>query len=88
MGAGYFIIAILGCADGSGACTPVATEPTHYATKAECVANVDAALARSTDLDFPELMAECREVSAPLGASATTPKREAPRVILASARRG
>ena len=27
MGPGYFIIAILGCADGSADCTPVATPP-------------------------------------------------------------
>ena len=27
MGPGYFVIAILGCADGGSACTPVATLP-------------------------------------------------------------
>jgi hypothetical protein len=34
MGPGYFVIAILGCADGGvGACTPVATLQTRYATE-------------------------------------------------------
>ena len=27
MGPGYFVIAIMGCADGGSACTPVATLP-------------------------------------------------------------
>ena len=30
MGPGYFVIAILGCADGGSACTPVATLQTRY----------------------------------------------------------
>ena len=33
MGAGYFIIAILGCADSGEACRPVASPPTHYASE-------------------------------------------------------
>ena len=32
MGPGYFVIAILGCADGGSACTPVATLQTRYAS--------------------------------------------------------
>ena len=38
MGPGYFVIAILGCADGGSACTPVATLQTRYETAAECSA--------------------------------------------------
>ena len=34
MGAGLFLIAIMGCADGSAACTPVATMPTRYESRA------------------------------------------------------
>ena len=61
MEAGYFIIAILGCADGSTtACTPVMTVPTHYATEAECVAATEATLLKHTNFDFPSLFAECR----------------------------
>ena len=84
MGPGYFVIAILGCADGSAACKPVATMPTHYATQAQCAAATEEALARNTDLDFPTLAAECRAVkAAPVGA-----ERRQLRAVPASARRG
>ena len=60
MGPGYFIIAIMGCADGSAACTPLATMPTRYESAATCAANVNAALVANSDLDSPTLVAECR----------------------------
>ena len=63
MGPVAYLIAILGCADGSAACTPVATVPTHYATEASCSAATGAVLAGSTDFDFPTIVAECRAVS-------------------------
>jgi len=84
MGPAYFVIAIMGCADGSQACTRVATMPTQYATEQACVASVSAALASSTDLDFPTLVAECRPVAG--RPSATRDQR--PVAVPASARRG
>jgi hypothetical protein len=79
--ASYFIIAIFGCADGSAACTPVATVPTHYASEAACsAATVDALLANS-DLDFPSLSAQCRRVVP--GSAA----KDEPRIIPAGALR-
>jgi hypothetical protein len=60
MQAGYFLIAILGCADGSTDCTPVMTVPTHYATEAACVAASREALLAHSDFDFPSLFAQCR----------------------------
>ena len=63
MGPVAYVIAILGCADGSAACTPVATMPAHYASEASCSAATNAALAQSTDFDFPTIVAECRAVS-------------------------
>jgi len=63
MGPAAFVIAILGCADGSTACTTVATMPSHYATEASCSAATGSALAQSTDFDFPTIVAECRAVS-------------------------
>jgi len=60
MGPGYFVIAILGCADGGTACTPVATLDTHYATQAECTAATSAALIENSAFDFPTLVARCR----------------------------
>ena len=60
MGPGYFIIAILGCTDGGGSCTPVMTLQTHYSTVAECSAATGAALIDNSSLDFPTLVARCR----------------------------
>ncbi|MEO5774580.1 MAG: hypothetical protein ABIQ32_10750 [Sphingomicrobium sp.] len=83
MAAGYFIIALLGCADGSANCTQVATLPTRYATQAECAASVNAVLAENSDFDFPTMMAECRAVSAPLST-----QRERPLIVPAKLQRG
>ncbi|MEO8175859.1 MAG: hypothetical protein ABI626_04275 [Sphingomicrobium sp.] len=69
MGPGYFIIAILGCADGSTDCTPVATPPSHFASMEACSAATSAALVDNSDLDFPTLVAECRPMAAPASAS-------------------
>ena len=60
MGPGYFVIAILGCADGAAQCTPVATLPQHYASASECSAQTQAALVENSGFDFPTMMAECR----------------------------
>ena len=82
MDAAYFVIAILGCADGGAACTPVATLQTHYATEAQCSAATTAALEKNSDFDFPTLVARC---SAANRTEAAEAPREAPR---APARRG
>ena len=84
MGPGYFIIAILGCADGSQACTPVATVPTRYETASTCSAATGQALVDNSDFDFPTIVAECRAVKAPASASAD----EKPERIPAGAMRG
>lgn len=75
MGPAFFVIAILGCADGGGDCTPVATLPTHYTTQAECSAAAGAALMENGKFDFPTLVASCRRSAAPIAAeaSATVP---------------
>ena len=83
MGPGYFVIAILGCADGSSACTRVATMPVQYADQQSCAASVSQALAANTDLDFPNLVAECR----PVAARPSADRKDKPAVIPASARR-
>ena len=79
--ASYFIIAILGCAEGSAACTPVATVPTQYSSAAACSAATGDALLANSDLDFPSLEAECRQVVR--GAASA----DQPRIIPAAARR-
>ena len=65
MGPGFFIIAILGCADGSAACTPVATMPTRYESRAACDAATAAALTTNGDFDYPTVLAQCRPAKAP-----------------------
>ena len=60
MEVGYFVIAILGCADGGSACTPVATLQTPYATEAQCNAAAPAVLMDNSDFDYPTLIAHCR----------------------------
>ena len=59
----YYVIAILGCADGSTQCTPVATVPTHYASEAACSAGTADALLANNGFDFPTLVAQCRAQS-------------------------
>lgn len=73
MGPAYYVIAILGCADGSGYCTPVATVPTRYESEAACSAATMPALMERTDFDFPTLMAECRAVTLPIANSEERP---------------
>ena len=78
MGPAYFVMAILGCADGGTACTPVATLQTHYATEAQCTASAAAALMENSGFDFPTLVARCR-AQAPEAAEAQERPREKPR---------
>jgi hypothetical protein len=65
MGPGYFVIAILGCADGGPACTPVTTLRTRYESAAECTAATPLALEENNDFDFPTLVARCQRSFAP-----------------------
>lgn len=69
MGPAYYVIAILGCGDGSAACAPVATMQTHYATQEACSAATSSALLENSDLDFPTLVAQCRPGHAPEAAT-------------------
>lgn len=90
MGPGYFVIAILGCADGGSSCTPVATLPTHYATAEECTAATVAALEANSNFDFPTLLARCRDETPQTSAKAERVSADAEREhpIPVSARRG
>ena len=85
MGAGLFLIAIMGCADGSAACTPVATMPSRYESRAACAAATNDALMTSSECDYPPIVAECLPAGSPLSADRQAPaKRPAP----AGARQG
>ena len=65
MGPGFYVIAIMGCADGSIGCTPLATMPTRYESHEACEAATAGALQSSGDFDFPTLLAKCRPAKAP-----------------------
>jgi acyl-CoA synthetase (AMP-forming)/AMP-acid ligase II len=82
MGPGYFVIAILGCADGGSSCTPVATLQTRYDSAAQCSAATPAALEANSNFDFPTLLARCRPAT---GASSANAQRHL--ALPASARR-
>jgi hypothetical protein len=83
MGPAYFVIAIMGCADGGSACTPVATLPTQYQSAGQCSAATGAALEANNNFDFPTLVARCRSSLAPAAAEV---RPEPP--LMGSARRG
>ena len=88
MGAGFFLIAIMGCADGSAACTPVATMPTRYESRAACAAATNDALATSTDFDYPTIVAECRAAASPASAEGRRVPASRPAALPIGARQG
>jgi hypothetical protein len=83
MGPGYFVIAILGCADGGGSCTQVATLQTRYENAAQCSNAASAALEANSNFDFPTLLARCRA-----GSTSNRAEAQPERPIPAGARRG
>jgi len=76
MGPGFYVIAILGCADGSAGCAPVATMPARYESREACSAATATVLAANSDFDFPTLVAECRPAKTP--AAERSPKIKIP----------
>ena len=79
MGPTYFVIAILGCADGSTACTPVMTAPTRYESEKACEAATVSVLTANSNFDYPSLLAQCRaakdQTSAERDRQSETPPR-------------
>jgi hypothetical protein len=71
----YYVIAILGCSDGSAQCTPVATVPTHYTSQEACSSNTQDALLQNSGFDFPTLVAQCRVETARKTASQDQPEK-------------
>jgi hypothetical protein len=73
MGAFFYVVAIMGCGDG-GDCREARMLPARYATAAECRAALPAALARNTDVPFPEIGADCRPIGMRMAQSANRPR--------------
>ncbi len=88
MAVGIFLIAILGCADGSAECTPVATMPARYESRASCAAATNAALEASTEFDYPTIVAECRLAPSRTSADRLAPSDKRMDVLPLRARQG
>lgn len=59
-----YVMSILGCGESDAACREVRVEQQNYRSEASCRAATQAALARHTDLEFPTLVARCRQADA------------------------
>jgi hypothetical protein len=59
MGAGIFLMAIMGCGEADAPCQQVRVLETRYESQAACTAATEAAVMRFTDLDFPVVVAQC-----------------------------
>lgn len=57
----FYVMAILGCGDGSQQCQQARVEPAHYQTAAQCQAAMPDALGRNTDLEYPVINAVCQQ---------------------------
>ena len=56
----FYVIAIMGCSDGSQACAQQRVEPIRYESAAACQAAMPAALERNSDISFPVIQAACQ----------------------------
>jgi hypothetical protein len=62
MGSVFYVIAIMGCGDGGTQCAQQRIEPVRYVSAAQCRAAMPAALQRNTDIDYPTILASCRQI--------------------------
>jgi hypothetical protein len=56
----FYVMAIMGCGDGQAACAQARVETAQYRSIQQCQAAMPAALARNTDIDYPEISATCQ----------------------------
>ncbi|MES2059117.1 MAG: hypothetical protein V4564_24460 [Pseudomonadota bacterium] len=56
----FYVMAIMGCSDGSANCAEARVESARYATIQQCQAAMPAALTRNSDIDYPVVSAACR----------------------------
>lgn len=54
-----FVMALMGCSDGGGACTEVRLSDYAFKSRAQCEHAVELVLNRSTDIDYPSISARC-----------------------------
>jgi hypothetical protein len=75
MGAGIFIIAIMGCGEADAPCEQVRTLEARYESRAECAAATEAAVSRIGDVEYPVVVAQCLAADAPAAVSADEVER-------------
>lgn len=74
MSAFFYVVAIMGCGDGSEACVDARMLPARYATAAQCRAALPAAIAGNTDIPFPSIGADCRAQGVRMAQAAVKPR--------------
>jgi hypothetical protein len=74
MGPFIYVMAIMGCGDGSYQCTEARIVETRYETMAQCQQAAESQLIKNGDLDFPELMATCRSATNQIALNDTKPR--------------
>ena len=70
----YFVMALMGCADAGDLCREARIEPVRYTSIQACQAQQPAALRRNSDLDYPEISAQCRASGQRWAAVAAKPR--------------
>jgi hypothetical protein len=75
MGPFIYVMAIMGCGDGGYQCTEARLVQTRYETLAACQQAAQAQLIANGDLDYPEIMANCRSVTNQIAMADTKAKR-------------
>ncbi len=71
----FYVMAIMGCGDGSSACQQARVEQAQYHSIGECQRAMPAALARNSDVDFPVVTASCRATGARMAQTKASLKR-------------
>ena len=64
MGPALYVIAILGCGEGEEACRAVQIADARYESREACLAATGPTLARFARLEYPTVVAQCREQGA------------------------
>lgn len=70
-----YVMAILGCSDGTAGCAQARVEPVRYRSIQACRAAMPSVLMRNSDLDFPEIGADCRALPNAIAGRSSQPKR-------------
>ena len=71
----FYVMAILGCGDGSVDCTEARMVPARYETMAQCRADLANRIAANTDVPYPVIGADCRRIGAQVAKAERKPSQ-------------